>query len=44
MSEAQVLDKLFKHRRGKTTILITHRPKVVNRADWVILLEPSQSS
>ena len=39
VSEAQVLDKLFKHRRGKTTILITHRPKVVNRADWVILLD-----
>jgi ATP-binding cassette subfamily C protein len=39
VSEAQVLDKLFKHRRGKTTILITHRPKVVNRADWVVLLD-----
>ncbi|MBE9050363.1 peptidase domain-containing ABC transporter [Nostocales cyanobacterium LEGE 11386] len=39
VSEAQVLDQLFKHRRGKTTILITHRPKVINRADWVVLLE-----
>ncbi|MBW4555818.1 MAG: peptidase domain-containing ABC transporter [Trichormus sp. ATA11-4-KO1] len=39
VSETQVLDQLFKHRRGKTTILITHRPKVINRADWVILLE-----
>ncbi|MBD6618083.1 peptidase domain-containing ABC transporter [Komarekiella sp. 'clone 1'] len=39
VSEAQVLDQLFKHRRGKTTILITHRPKVVNRADWVVLLD-----
>jgi ATP-binding cassette, subfamily C, bacterial len=39
VSEAQVLDRLFKHRQGKTTILITHRPKVVNRADWVVLLE-----
>ncbi|MCG6136335.1 MAG: peptidase domain-containing ABC transporter [Nostoc sp. LLA-1] len=38
VSEAQVLDQLFKHRRGKTTILITHRPKVINRADWVVLL------
>ncbi|MBD2596177.1 peptidase domain-containing ABC transporter [Nostoc spongiaeforme FACHB-130] len=39
VSEAQVLDKLFKHRQGKTTILITHRPRVVNRADWIVLLE-----
>ncbi len=39
VSEAQVLDQLFKHRQGKTTILITHRPKVINRADWVVLLE-----
>ncbi len=39
VSEAQVLDKLFEHRRGETTILITHRPKVVNRADWIILLD-----
>jgi len=39
VSEAQVLDKLFQHRCGKTTILITHRPKVVNRADWIVLLD-----
>ncbi|MBD2409677.1 ABC transporter ATP-binding protein [Nostoc calcicola FACHB-389] len=39
VSEAQVLDKLFKHRWSKTTILITHRPKVVNRADWIVLLD-----
>ncbi len=39
VSEAQVLDQLFEHRRGETTILITHRPKVVNRADWIILLD-----
>ncbi|MEA5570796.1 peptidase domain-containing ABC transporter [Calothrix sp. UHCC 0171] len=39
VSETQLLDKLFQHRRGKTTILITHRPRVVNRADWVVLLD-----
>ncbi|MBW4592286.1 MAG: peptidase domain-containing ABC transporter [Brasilonema angustatum HA4187-MV1] len=39
VSEAQVLDRLFEHRRGKTTILITHRPKIVNRADWIVLLD-----
>ncbi|MGI8504644.1 MAG: peptidase domain-containing ABC transporter, partial [Hassallia sp.] len=39
VSEAQVLDQLFHHRRGKSTILITHRPKVINRADWIVLLD-----
>jgi len=39
VSEQEVLDQLFKHRWGKTTILITHRPRVINRADWIILLE-----
>jgi ATP-binding cassette subfamily C protein len=39
VSEAQVLEQLFQHRKGKTTILITHRPQVINRVDWVVLLE-----
>lgn len=39
VSEAQVLDQLLAHRRGKTTILISHRPKVISRADWIILLD-----
>ncbi|BAZ65480.1 ABC transporter ATP-binding protein [Fischerella sp. NIES-4106] len=39
ISEAQVLDQLLKHRYGKTTILITHRPQVINRADWIIVLD-----
>jgi ATP-binding cassette, subfamily C, bacterial len=39
VSEAQVLDKLFEHRQGKTTILITHRPKVINCADWIVLID-----
>lgn len=38
VSEAQLLDKLLKQRRGKTTIMITHRPSVINRADWVVLI------
>lgn len=38
-SEAQVLDYLLAYRRGKTTILISHRPHVIDRADWVIVLE-----
>jgi ATP-binding cassette subfamily C protein len=39
VSETQVLDQLFKHRLGKTTILITHRPRVINRADWIVLID-----
>ena len=38
VSEAQVLDKLLFHRQGQTTILISHRPRVINRADWIVLL------
>lgn len=39
VSEAQVLDKLLFHRQGKTTILISHRPRVINRADWIVLID-----
>jgi ATP-binding cassette, subfamily C, bacterial len=38
ISEAQVLDQLLQYRQGKTTLLISHRPRVINRADWVIFL------
>ena len=39
VSEAQVLDKLLYNRQGKTTIIISHRPKVIERADWIVLLD-----
>ncbi|WP_017315243.1 peptidase domain-containing ABC transporter [Mastigocladopsis repens] len=39
VSETQVLDKLLFHRQGKTTILISHRPRVITRADWIVFLE-----
>lgn len=39
VSEAEVLDRLLYHRQGKTTITISHRPKVIQRADWIVLLE-----
>ncbi|BAZ22259.1 ABC transporter ATP-binding protein [Kalymmatonema gypsitolerans NIES-4073] len=39
VSEAEVLDKLLYYRQGKTTIMISHRPKVIGRADWIVLLE-----
>ena len=42
VSETEVLDKLLAHRRGKTTILISHRPRVIQRADWIVLLNNGQ--
>jgi ATP-binding cassette subfamily C protein len=42
VSETQVLDNLLSQRKGKTTILISHRPMVINRADCVVLLEQGQ--
>jgi ABC-type bacteriocin/lantibiotic exporter with double-glycine peptidase domain len=39
VSESILLGKLLHHRQGKTTILISHRPKVIGRADWIVLLE-----
>lgn len=38
VSEAQVLHQLLSHRQGKTTILISHRPRVITQADWIVLL------
>ena len=42
VSEARILAQLFAHRRGKTTILISHRPRVIVRANWVVMLEKGQ--
>ncbi|WP_017305341.1 peptidase domain-containing ABC transporter [Spirulina subsalsa] len=39
VTEAAVLEQLLAHRQGKTTILISHRPPVIRRADWVVMLE-----
>lgn len=39
VSEAQVLDRLLSYRQGKSTILISHRPKVIQRADQIVLVE-----
>lgn len=39
VSETQVLAQLFAQRQSKTTILISHRPSVIQRADWVVMLE-----
>lgn len=39
LSESKVLDQLLSSRHHKTTILISHRPQVINCADWLIFLE-----
>jgi ATP-binding cassette subfamily C protein len=38
-SEAQLLENLLHYRQGKTTILISHRPRVIGRADWIVMLD-----
>ena len=40
--EEQLLERLLRHRKGMTTILISHRPTVMTRCDWVIQLEQGQ--
>lgn len=42
VSESQVLSTLLAHRQGKTTILISHRPKVIKLAGWIVFLENGQ--
>ncbi|MEB3281337.1 MAG: peptidase domain-containing ABC transporter [Lyngbya sp.] len=42
LSESEILSRLLQQRRGRTTILISHRPRVINQADWIILLENGQ--
>ncbi|AFY37603.1 bacteriocin-processing peptidase [[Leptolyngbya] sp. PCC 7376] len=37
--ETEVITRLLNHRQGKTTILISHRPQVITRADWIVFLE-----
>ncbi|MBF2028235.1 MAG: peptidase domain-containing ABC transporter [Oscillatoriales cyanobacterium C42_A2020_001] len=38
-SEAFVLDQVLAYRAGKTTVLISHRPQVIQRADWIVQLD-----
>lgn len=41
-SETEVLERILSHRQGKTTILISHRPNVIERADWIVMLDRGQ--
>ena len=40
--ERRLMDQLLEHRRGRTTILVSHRPSVIIRADWIVYLEHGQ--
>lgn len=42
VSEEQVLKQLLHHRRGKTTIIISHRPSVIRLADWIVMMSEGQ--
>jgi ABC-type bacteriocin/lantibiotic exporter with double-glycine peptidase domain len=42
VSEAEVLDKLLAHRKGKTTIMISHRPSTIKRAEWLVQMDKGQ--
>ena len=42
VSETQLLHKLLKYRRGKTTVLISHRPSVIELADRIVFLNRGQ--
>lgn len=44
MTEAKVLEQILDHRQGKTTIMISHRPPVIVKSDWIILLEAGNLS
>lgn len=37
-----MLDKFLYVRQGKTTIAIGHRPKVIERADWIVMLDKGE--
>lgn len=42
VSETEVLERLLENRKGKTTILISHRPSTIKRADWIVLIDQGQ--
>jgi ABC-type bacteriocin/lantibiotic exporter with double-glycine peptidase domain len=37
--ESKLMDNLLGNRQGLTTLLISHRPSVIMRSDWIIYLE-----
>jgi ABC-type bacteriocin/lantibiotic exporter with double-glycine peptidase domain len=39
---SRYIQRVWPYRQGKTTITISHRPKVIQRADWIVMLEKGQ--
>lgn len=37
--EQRLMNQLLAHRKGKTTIMVSHRPSVILRADWIIYID-----
>ncbi|WP_225867205.1 peptidase domain-containing ABC transporter [Cyanobium sp. PCC 7001] len=37
--ERRLIDNLLQQRRGVTTVMISHRPSVIHRCDWLVYLE-----
>ena len=42
LSEMEVLNNILEFRQGKTTILISHHQRVINKADWIVMLDKGQ--
>lgn len=42
VSEADVLQQLLDHRRGMTTLIISHRPSVIRLANWMVMMDSGQ--
>ena len=40
--EGRLIERLLEHRRGSTTVLISHRPSLIVRCDWIVYLEGGQ--
>jgi ATP-binding cassette subfamily B protein len=40
--EGRLIERLFDHRRGATTLMISHRPGLILRCDWIVYLERGQ--
>ena len=37
--EQRLMNQLLNHRQGKTTIMVSHRPSVILRADWIVYID-----
>jgi len=40
--DQRLMDRLLAYRKGRTTILVSHRPSVILRADWIVYIERGQ--